>query len=67
LEYHGGHIALKDRDGKYLTAVGPQGNMIAKNKTVSKDEKFILEDSQPQASFTAHNGKTVSTRQGSEY
>lgn len=64
LEYHGGHIALKDRDGKYLTAVGPQGNMVAKNKTVSKDEKFILEDSQPQASFTAHNGKNVSTRQG---
>ena len=40
--------------------------MVAKNKTVSKDEKFILEDSQPQASFTAHNGKNVSTRQGEE-
>ena len=48
----------------FLNHPSLQGNMVAKNKTVSKDEKFILEDSQPQASFTAHNGKNVSTRQG---
>lgn len=56
-------MALKDRKGTYMTAVGT-GAMQSKNKTISKDELFTLEDSHPQGCFYAHNGKKVSTKQG---
>lgn len=60
-------MALKDCDGKYLTAIGRDAVMQSKNKTVSKDELFTLEDSHPQVFITAHNGKMVSTKQGKPY
>ena len=59
-------MALKDRRGSYMTAVGT-GTMQSKNKNISKDELFTLEDSHPQGTFTAHNGKIVSTKQGMVY
>lgn len=57
-------LAFRDCQGKYLTAVGPLATMRARNKVVTKDELFTLEDSHPQATFTAHNGKMISTKQG---
>lgn len=57
-------MALKDSTGRYLTAVGMDANMQGRNKAVSKDELFTIEDSHPQVFFTAHNGKTVSIKQG---
>lgn len=60
---HNGGLAFKDKDGKYLTAVG-KGKIQAKNKNISRDELFILQDSHPQGVVTAHNGKNVSIRQG---
>merc|ERR1712226_1174451 len=57
-------MALKDSSGRYLTAVGRDAIMQGRNKNVSKDELFTLEDSHPQVFFTAHNGKKVSTKQG---
>lgn len=57
-------MALKDCSGRYLTAVGMEANMQGRNKTVTKDEVFTLEDSHPQVFFTAHNGKKVSIKQG---
>eukprot|EP00918_Siedleckia_nematoides_P086198 GHVU01189753.1.p1 GENE.GHVU01189753.1~~GHVU01189753.1.p1 ORF type:complete len:511 (+),score=69.79 GHVU01189753.1:237-1769(+) len=57
-------MALKDVTGKYLTGVGRDAIMQGRNKAISKDELFTLEDSHPQAFFTAHNGKVVSIKQG---
>ncbi|CAH1794662.1 unnamed protein product [Owenia fusiformis] len=57
-------LAFRDCVGKYLTAVGPLATMRARNKVVTKDELFTLTDSHPQATFIAHNGKMVSTKQG---
>ena len=57
-------MALRDCTGKYLTAVGKDAVMQARNKAIGKDELFIIEDSQPQCFFTAHNGKMASIKQG---
>ena len=57
-------LALKDCTGKYLTAVGREAVMQARNKSIGKDELFTIEDSHPQVIFKAHNGKMVSIRQG---
>lgn len=57
-------MALRDSTGKYLTAVGRDAVMQAKNRTIGKDELFVVEDSQPQVIFTAHNNKMASIKQG---
>jgi len=57
-------MALRDCTGKYLTAVGKDAVMSARNKTIGKDELFTIEDSQPQVFFTAHNSKMASIKQG---
>ena len=57
-------LALKDCTGKYLTAVGREAVMQARNKSIGKDELFTIEDVHPQIFITAHNGKMVSIRQG---
>jgi len=57
-------IALRDITGRYLTAVGRDGVIQARNRTAGKDEIFVAEHSQPQIFFTAHNGRMISTRQG---
>ena len=57
-------MCFKDRMGYYLTAVGATATMKGRNKTVTKDELFTLEDSHPQVVFTARTGKKVSIRQG---
>ena len=57
-------MALKDSAGKYLTAVGRDGVVQGRNRNIGKDELFVVEDSQPQVVFTAHNGKMASVKQG---
>uniref|UniRef100_A0A2C9JG25 Fascin n=1 Tax=Biomphalaria glabrata TaxID=6526 RepID=A0A2C9JG25_BIOGL len=58
-------LAFKDCTGTYLTAVGATATMKGRNKTVSKDELFTLEDSNPQVILTSlANNKKVSIRQG---
>jgi len=57
-------LAFKDSAGKYLTATGSKGVVQARNRSIGKDELFTVEDSQPQVTFTAHNRKLVSIKQG---
>jgi fascin 1/2 len=57
-------MGLRDSTGKYLTAVGMNAVMQARNRTIGKDELFVIEDSQPQVILTAHNNKMASIRQG---
>jgi len=58
-------IALRDVTGRYLTAIGRDAVIQARNRAAGKDEIFVAEHSQPQVFFTAHNSKIISTRQGS--
>lgn len=57
-------LAFKDNDGRYLTAVGSTASMKGRNKAVTKDELFTIEDSHPQVVVIAYNGKLASIRQG---
>nr|AUR53645.1 protein singed [Octopus vulgaris] len=57
-------LALKDVDGCYLTAVGHTAVMKARNRAITKDELFTIEDSHPQVTFTSHTGRIVSIKQG---
>lgn len=63
MEVHSGCLAFKDTEGRYLTAVG-KGTLKGRNKTISKDELFTIEDSHPQVQIVSHNGKSVSVKQG---
>jgi fascin 1/2 len=64
-EYHSGQLALRDRQGGYLSPIGSKAVLKSRSLTVTKDELFSLEDSLPQASFVAAlNGRYVSVKQG---
>jgi len=64
-EYHSGQLALRDRQGAYLSPIGSKAVLKSRSQTVTKDELFSLEDSLPQASFVASlNGRYVSVKQG---
>jgi fascin 1 len=67
LEMRGGAnsgFAFQDSQGRYLTLIGANGTMKSKNKTISKDELFVLEVSYAQVALLAHNGKYASVKQG---
>lgn len=64
-EYHSGQLALRDRNGAYLSPIGSKAVLKTRSNTVTKDELFSLEDSLPQASFVAAlNTRFVSVKQG---
>ncbi|PSN44805.1 Protein singed [Blattella germanica] len=64
-EYHSGQLALRDRQGAYLSPIGSKAVLKSRSQSVTKDELFSLEDSLPQASFVAAlNGRYVSVKQG---
>jgi fascin 1/2 len=54
-------------NGKYLTGLGAAGLLKATKSTVTDDEKFVLEESWPQATFKSGlNGNLVSSKSGVE-
>lgn len=55
-------VAFRDCKGKYLTALGPNAVMQSRKDTISKDELFTLEDTNPQVSLNGSNGKYASVR-----
>jgi fascin 1 len=57
-------ILKKHKNGKYLTAIGPQGIITARSKSVTKDELFLFDSNHAQVSLLAFNGKLVSVKQG---
>lgn len=64
VEFHRGCVAFKHKNGKYLTAVGPQGIITARSKSVTKDELFMFDPNHAQIALIAHNGKLASVKQG---
>lgn len=58
-------MAFRDTTGKYLTAIGVDGVLQSRSKTVNKDELFTIEDNHPQVEFTSLvNKKKASIKQG---
>lgn len=64
LQVKSGGIAFRANDGRFLTNIGSTATLKARNSKVSKDELFLIKDSQPQIILTGSNGKRVSIMQG---
>lgn len=63
LGFHDNQISFRDNAGSYLSAVGGEGLLKTNKQKITKDELFIIEDSQPQFTITSSSGKFVSVRQ----
>ncbi|KAK3108269.1 hypothetical protein FSP39_004590 [Pinctada imbricata] len=59
-------IAFKDINGKYLTAIGASALVKTRNKSVSKDELFRMDECHPQIVIQSQKGKFASIRNGLE-
>jgi fascin 1/2 len=66
IEFANECVSFRSSSDKYVTALGASGLVKASKASISKDEQFIMEDSWPQISLRANNGKLVSTKQGVE-
>lgn len=65
--FHDDQISLRDDTGRYLSAVGNKATLRTNKQTISKDELFVMEDSEPQFSiYSMAKGKFVSSAQGEE-
>lgn len=67
IEFQGGQVSFKSKaNGKYLTSLGAQGLCKATKSGITDDERYQMENSYPQLSLLAKNGKYLSTKQGIE-
>lgn len=67
IEFQGSMVSFKAKTtGKYVTALGSKGTLKASRPGITRDEQFVMEDSYPQISLKAKNGRFVSTKQGIE-
>ncbi|XP_074603413.1 fascin domain-containing protein singed isoform X2 [Brevipalpus obovatus] len=65
IEYHGGFIAFRDQNGRYLACSGRASVLRTRATNVSRDELFIFEEAPIQIALrAAFNDKWVSVKQG---
>lgn len=64
--YKGTQVAFRDMNGKYLAGVGANATLQSRKSSITKDELFMFEDTNPQITLISYNKKYVSTRQGVE-
>ncbi|RWS25086.1 singed-like protein [Leptotrombidium deliense] len=65
IDYHGGFVAFRDCDGRYLAGAGRSAILRARSTTVSRDELFEFEIAPIQIALRAtFNNKWVSLKQG---
>lgn len=65
VEYHGGHVAFRDYQGRYLASTGRSSILRSRSSNVSRDELFEMETAPIQVAFRANsNHKWVSIKQG---
>ncbi|CAK9290704.1 unnamed protein product [Gordionus sp. m RMFG-2023] len=62
LIYVQGYLAFRDKDGKYLTAIGNEGAIKCKKSILSKEELWTVTGSSPQINFKGSNDKFVSAQ-----
>jgi len=64
IEYHGGNIAFRDYQGRYLTGAGRAAILRTRANNVSRDELFEIEQAPIQVAIRANsNHKWVSIKQ----
>ena len=66
LEFYGGMIALKTKEGKYLSPFAGKGVLKDSRKVANRDDVWMLEDSHPQIKIKTSKGRRVSIRGGIE-
>lgn len=65
IEYHGGNIAFRDCNGRYLAAAGRSAILRTRSNNVSRDELFEFEAAPIQVALRADfNNRYVSVKQG---
>ncbi|RWS15974.1 singed-like protein [Dinothrombium tinctorium] len=65
IEYHGGYIAFRDFNGRYLAGAGRSAILRTRSSNVSRDELFEFESAPIQIALRAtFNNKWVSIKQG---
>jgi len=65
LEYHGGDVAFRDSQGRYLAAAGRAAVLRTRSTHVSRDELLSFEPAPLQVAFRADfNNRYVSIKQG---
>ncbi|XP_015793519.1 protein singed [Tetranychus urticae] len=65
IEYHGGFIAFRDINGRYLAGTGRSSVLRTRSNNVSRDELFTFEEAPIQIALRAgFNNKWVSVKQG---
>jgi len=67
LGFHDDQISLRDASGSYLSCVGGPGLLKVNKQKITKDELFVLQDSEPQFTIKSNSqNKQVSVRSGLE-
>jgi fascin 1/2 len=67
LGFHDDQISLCDSEGKFLSSVGAKGTLKVNKTKVTKDELFVMQDSEPQFIIRdVTRNMMVSTRNGAE-
>lgn len=66
LGFHDDQISFCDANRQYLSCVGAKGVLKVNKKNITKDELFMIQDSEPQFTIVSHKGKQVSVRSGVE-
>ena len=67
LGFHDDQISLRDAGGSYLSCVGGNGLLKVNKQRITKDELFVIQDSEPQFTIKSNSqNKQVSVRSGLE-
>lgn len=67
LGFHDDQISLRDAGGSYLSCVGGHGLLKVNKQRITKDELFVIQDSEPQFTIKSNSqNKQVSVRSGLE-
>jgi len=64
LGFHDNQVSLRDETGKYLSCVGANGVLQVNKDKVTKDELFMISDSEPQFTIQDNRGRFTSIRSG---
>eukprot|EP00054_Salpingoeca_dolichothecata_P015510 m.89572 g.89572 ORF g.89572 m.89572 type:complete len:489 (+) comp21528_c1_seq1:1300-2766(+) len=62
LGFHDDQISFRDANGCYLSCIGGKGVVKTNKDKITKDELFVLQDSEPQFTIQDYRGKYLSVR-----
>lgn len=66
LGFHDNAVSLRDNSGAYISCIGAKAVLKANKDKVTKDELFVLQDSQPQFTIQDNRNRYFSNRSSTE-